>query len=75
MKCHKILTDLSSPIPTHYHPKYTINTATLALVSNFCSSVARALRRYREAAGSIPAKGPIVGEFFSIVRDLSLSCI
>ena len=46
-----------------------------ALVSYLRSSVARALHRYREGVGSIPAGGPTVDEFFSTVPGLNLKCV
>ena len=48
----------------------------IALVSYLRSPVARALHRHRKGAGSIPAGGPIVDEFFSTVPGLNLDmCI
>ncbi len=53
------------PVRRHYHPKYTL--ITLAPVSYLRSLVLRAVHRHRTGVGSIPAGGPIVDEFFSIV--------
>ena len=66
VKCHKILIDLPSNLFAGITTlNYTI--ITLALVSYLRSSVVRALHRHRKGAGSIPAGGPIVDEFFSTV--------
>ena len=51
------------------------NAIAPALVSYFCSSVAKALHLHRKSVGSIPAGGPIVDSFFSTVSGLNLGCV
>ncbi len=71
VKCHKILMIYPQPVRRHYHPKYTL--ITLAPISYLRSLVVRAVHRHRTDVGSIPARGPIVDEFFSTVPAVRIS--
>ena len=59
----KIITIYPQPICRRYHPKYTF--IKLAPISCLRTLVVRAVHQHR--TGSIPARGPIVDEFFSTV--------